>query len=73
MHNEISYEDFNTITNKEMKWNRTLEESVRIMKSQRSGKERNKLVKIVKNWISMKLFKKNNALKSQEKHIIDIL
>lgn len=73
MHNEISYEDFNIITNKEMKWNRTLEESVRIMKSQRSGKERNKLVKIVKNWISMKLFKKNNALKSQEKHIIDIL
>ena len=73
MHNEISYEDFNIITNKEMKWNRTLEESVRIMKSQRSGKERSKLVKIVKNWISMKLFKKNNALKSQEKHIIDIL
>ena len=51
----------------------TLEESVRIIKSQRSDIERNKLIKIVKDWILMKLFFKKTLQNLKQKHIIDIL
>ena len=43
LENEISHEDFTTITNEERNY-RELKESIRIMKSQRSNIERNKLI-----------------------------
>ena len=43
MNNEISHEDFTTITNKERNY-RELKESIRMVKSQRSDTEKNNLI-----------------------------
>ena len=48
MDNEISYEDFETIINKEKKY-RELEESIRMMNNERSDGEKVKLIEEGKN------------------------
>ena len=52
--NEISHEDFTTITNEEMNY-RGLKESVRMMKSQRSDTEKNNLIEECKKIVWIKL------------------
>ena len=54
MDNEISHEDFETITNEEKK-NRELKESIRMINSHRSDAEKVNLIEEGKNQVLMKL------------------
>ena len=62
--NEISHEDFKTITNEEKTY-RELKKSIRKMESQGSGIERDKVIEDGKRMGTDKTFKQNNNLRSQ--------
>ena len=62
--NEISHEDFTTIRNEE-RTHRELKESIRMMKSQGSGIERDKVIEDGKRMGIDKTIKQNKNIKSQ--------
>ena len=62
--NEISHEDFTTIRNEE-RTHRELKESIRMMKSQGSGIESDKVIEDGKRMGIDKTIKQNKNIKSQ--------
>ena len=64
--NEISHEDFATIINKEKKY-RELKESIRIIKSQRSGTEKNNLIEEGKKIDINEVIKRNEIINNSLK------